>query len=94
MDAGVKAGERLGLEIWFYDEDKWPSGFAGGMVPLASEDFHARSLIRLDKSTPLPEGAKVLAEDDKYRYGSGTKCPWEILGSTALAGWIFSIRRQ
>jgi len=68
MDAGVKAGERLGLEIWFYDEDKWPSGFAGGMVPLASEDFHARSLIRLDKPTPLPEGAKVLAEDDKYRY--------------------------
>lgn len=68
MDAGVRAGERLGMEIWFYDEDKWPSGYAGGLVPLASEDFHCRSLIRLDKSTSLPSGSRILAEDDRYRY--------------------------
>lgn len=92
MDAGVRAGERLGLEIWFYDEDKWPSGFAGGLVPLASESFHSRSLIRLDRSAELPVGSKVIAEDDTYKYVD-TKCQWETLGSTALAGWIFSIRR-
>jgi hypothetical protein len=25
-------GERLGMESWLYDEDRWPSGTAGGMV--------------------------------------------------------------
>ncbi len=68
MDAGVRAAERLGIEAWFYDEDKWPSGFAGGIVPLASEDYHARALLRLDKAAPLPERAEVLAEDGAYRY--------------------------
>jgi hypothetical protein len=36
MDAGVRAAKQTGLKAWFYDEDKWPSGFAGGKVPLAS----------------------------------------------------------
>ena len=48
MDAGVKACERNDVYAWFYDEDKWPSGFAGGMVPLKSEDYHARCLMRLE----------------------------------------------
>jgi len=74
MDAGVRAAERLGIEAWFYDEDKWPSGFAGGIVPLASEDFHARALLRLDKSAPLPERCEVLAEDAAHRY-VGWKVP-------------------
>ncbi len=68
MDAGVEACDRLDLEAWFYDEDKWPSGFAGGIVPLQSEDFHARALVRLERGAPLPEKSEVLAEDAQYRY--------------------------
>ena len=34
MAAGVKSSQQLGIDAWFYDEDKWPSGFAGGIVPL------------------------------------------------------------
>lgn len=68
MDAGRDACERLGLECWFYDEDRWPSGFAGGEVPLASEAYHTRCLMRLEKSADLPQTADVLAEDDAYRY--------------------------
>ena len=33
MKVGVDECRKLGLEAWFYDEDKWPSGFAGGIVP-------------------------------------------------------------
>ena len=33
MAAGVKSSQELGIDAWFYDEDKWPSGFAGGIVP-------------------------------------------------------------
>jgi len=31
-NACVEEGERLGMESWLYDEDRWPSGTAGGMV--------------------------------------------------------------
>jgi len=68
MDAGVDACEELGLECWFYDEDKWPSGFAGGIVPLASEEYHARALLRIPHDKSLPEHAEVLSEDHSYRY--------------------------
>ncbi len=75
MDAGVAACERLGLEAWFYDEDKWPSGFAGGIVPSQSEDFHARALVRLTRDAELPAGAVVLATDDQYQY-LAYQVPW------------------
>ena len=68
MDAGLKAAQRTGTYAWFYDEDKWPSGFAGGVVPLKSEDFHARCLARIKKSDPLPEGSKLLFSDDNFNY--------------------------
>lgn len=28
----AEEGEALGMESWLYDEDRWPSGTAGGMV--------------------------------------------------------------
>lgn len=32
IDACIDEAERLGMEAWLYDEDRWPSGIAGGMV--------------------------------------------------------------
>ncbi|MBA7578895.1 hypothetical protein ES708_20761 [subsurface metagenome] len=29
----VDQGKKLGMEIWIYDENSYPSGFAGGHVP-------------------------------------------------------------
>jgi len=34
----VEEGKRLGLKIWLYDENSYPSGFAGGHVPAALPD--------------------------------------------------------
>ncbi|HAM11017.1 MAG: hypothetical protein A2X05_05425 [Bacteroidetes bacterium GWE2_41_25] len=68
MDAGLKACQRTGTYAWFYDEDKWPSGFAGGLVPLKSEDYHARCLVRLKRNEPLPSGSKILTKDSTYFY--------------------------
>lgn len=30
--AEYRSAPLLGMELWIYDEDKWPSGSAGGMV--------------------------------------------------------------
>ena len=68
MDAGVEACKELKIEAWFYDEDKWPSGFAGGIVPRADKSFRARLLARVDKSLPLPPDSVELSSDEKYRY--------------------------
>lgn len=36
--------KRLGLDVWIYDEDGWPSGFAGGIVPALGEQHHFKRL--------------------------------------------------
>ncbi len=68
MNAAVDAGNQHGLQTMFYDEDKWPSGFAGGIIPKMDESYRAKSLARLDKDTPLPTGSVVLKEDENFRY--------------------------
>jgi len=68
MDAGVEACEKLGIEAWFYDEDKWPSGFAGGLVPEMSESFHARHIARYEKGVETPKEGELLADDGRFVY--------------------------
>ncbi|MFG0248031.1 MAG: glycosyl hydrolase [Phycisphaeraceae bacterium JB051] len=68
MDAGVDECQKLGIEAWFYDEDKWPSGFAGGIVPLQSDDYHARYIARISHDRQLPEDATLLAKDEHWQY--------------------------
>ncbi len=64
MEAAVSEAEACGINACFYDEDRWPSGYAGGLVPKMDETFRAQSLARIRKTTPLPPGAGILGEDD------------------------------
>lgn len=68
MAAGVKSSQSLGIDAWFYDEDKWPSGFAGGIVPLKDPAFQARSLLRVKKDQPIAAPDTVLFEDANFKY--------------------------
>jgi hypothetical protein len=36
----VEQGKRLGMEVWLYDENSYPSGFAGGHVPAAMPESY------------------------------------------------------
>ena len=42
INACADEAEKLGMEAWLYDEDRWPSGSAGG---LATEDPRYRSKV-------------------------------------------------
>lgn len=44
IDTGVKAGHKAGLAPWVYDEEGWPSGFAGGKVNALGAWTYARGL--------------------------------------------------
>lgn len=49
----IEACKRYGVDVWIYDEQGWPSGFAGGKVNASGQDFLLKylSLSRLsDKS--------------------------------------------
>ncbi len=40
----LKEAERLDMNLWIYDENSYPSGFAGGFVPEAMPESRGRGL--------------------------------------------------
>lgn len=41
--------------VWLYDEDRWPSGFAGGIVPKSNEAFRERALALMPSDQAGPD---------------------------------------
>ena len=41
----VARAKEKGMKAWLYDEDRWPSGFAGGMITERDERFRSRHLL-------------------------------------------------
>jgi len=51
----VKKGKELGLDIWIYDENSYPSGFAGGHVPSEMpESYNQGQGLVFEKYNILP----------------------------------------
>jgi len=49
----LKEAERLDMNLWIYDENSYPSGFAGGFVPQAMPDSRGKGLqVREQKLPP------------------------------------------
>ncbi|MBQ2256140.1 MAG: hypothetical protein II330_04710, partial [Clostridia bacterium] len=55
INAVVDAGEKSGMESWLYDEDRWPSGSAGGKVTI-DEQYRMKSLYVFESA---PEAAEL-----------------------------------
>lgn len=54
----LEVGKKLGLDIWIYDENSYPSGFAGGHVPAQMpESYNQGQGLDLIKFDSLPENA-------------------------------------
>jgi len=51
--SAVEVGKGLGMKVWIYDENSYPSGFAGGHVPAEMPDSIGKGL-RLTKAGSLP----------------------------------------
>lgn len=41
----IEEGRKLGIYSWLYDEDKWPSGFAGGIIPAKDDEYRLKTLV-------------------------------------------------
>lgn len=54
-EAAIDECRQLGLKVWFYDEEGWPSGISGGTVPLANEAYRQKTLFARPVNSPAPE---------------------------------------
>lgn len=52
---------RLDMNVWIYDENSYPSGFAGGLVPEALPDSRNASLRAKETPRPPPIDADTIA---------------------------------
>jgi hypothetical protein len=43
-EIALKEAARLGMKVWLYDEDNWPSGYAGGRVLARNPNFVGQNL--------------------------------------------------
>ena len=65
-------GKQLGMNTWIYDENSYPSGFAGGHVPaLMPESYNQGQGLWLNKYEQLPESTHrhfifIKEEDGKF----------------------------
>ncbi len=68
-DYAIEEAHRLGIEVWIYDENGWPSGAADGKVTSLGEEHQMKYLCFTDNEIPSPE--KTLCafrktDDGKY----------------------------
>lgn len=48
-EVAIQEAAAQGLEVWLYDEDGWPSGFAGGNVPALGQAYQYKILYFTEK---------------------------------------------
>ncbi|MFP3895649.1 MAG: glycosyl hydrolase [Anaerolineales bacterium] len=51
----VQVADREGMGAWLYDEDRWPSGAAGGLVPARGGDAYRAKVLTVEESSEEPE---------------------------------------
>ncbi|MBK8881081.1 MAG: hypothetical protein IPN67_01465 [Bacteroidales bacterium] len=52
----VEKGKELGMDVWIYDENSYPSGFAGGHVPdEMPESYNQGQGLEMTKADALPD---------------------------------------
>lgn len=92
----VETGRKLGLKVWIYDENSYPSGFAGGHVPAALPEA-VRSGLRMKKADAPPRPADPAPLLVLRRTGNGFEDVTARLGSEAFGPGdyrVFDIVRQ
>jgi hypothetical protein len=85
--AAIEQGKRLGLQIWIYDEEGWPSGISGGTVPSANPAFRQKTLFARPVGAVPPPGSVPLGEP---AHGVQVYCWTSPLGSWRFNGACYA----
>jgi len=63
----VEVGKKIGIQVWIYDENSYPSGFAGGHVPAEmpeSEPKMIKLIITTQPDTIKQKNIKIFEKND------------------------------
>ncbi|MCO5240175.1 MAG: hypothetical protein M9904_08960 [Chitinophagaceae bacterium] len=68
----IQKGKALGLNVWIYDENSYPSGFAGGYVPdEMPESYNQGQMLHMIKADMLPaqtDDIYIALKEDNGRF--------------------------
>lgn len=82
----VEKGEELGMKIWIYDEDSYPSGFGGGHVPEEMpESYNQGQGLNMTRFEVLPDTADryyLCLKEENGTYSNITTSLFEEKGKT------------
>ncbi|NLT73266.1 MAG: hypothetical protein GXX94_03620 [Chloroflexi bacterium] len=67
----VDIATQEGMGAWLYDEDRWPSGAAGGLVPQTGGDAFRAKVITMEMTTTAPPPGKDLLALYRARIENG-----------------------
>ena len=79
----VNVGKQLGMYVWIYDENSYPSGFAGGHVPAQMPESNGHGALSVNKLEAFPDEVPdnlfvcYKNENDKYLEISLSDCAAE-----------------
>ncbi len=59
--AALDQAQKLDMNVWIYDENSYPSGFAGGLVPEAMPESRGRGLVFREEKSPGKIAENTLA---------------------------------
>jgi len=60
-DVALKEAEKLDMNVWIYDENSYPSGFAGGLVPEAMPQSRGQGIVLREHDKPPTWSDEILA---------------------------------
>ncbi|MHC4207683.1 MAG: hypothetical protein ACYSTT_23760, partial [Planctomycetota bacterium] len=60
-EVALEEAERLDMNVWIYDENSYPSGFAGGLVPEAMPESRGKGLSLNEVKTAPSLGDNIVA---------------------------------
>lgn len=90
---GIEAGNAEGLQPWVYDEEGWPSGFAGGKVNARGDWTYARGLrLRF-----LNDPAEAVQDDTLlgvYPLPQGSAAPYAECTQSACPYYIDILNKE
>lgn len=90
---GIEAGDAEGLQPWVYDEEGWPSGFAGGKVNARGDWTYARGLrLRF-----LDDPAEAVQDDTLlgvYPLPQGSAAPYAECTQSACPYYIDILNKE
>ncbi len=93
IKACVEKAKKENMLSWLYDEDRWPSGFAGGLV---TENPEYRSRYLLFTNKPYEESSDTYASEDSRAEG-GRSCKGKFIAAYDVEldsqGFIKSYKR-